>query len=285
MGNNLSLQNFKEIVEELLGKCNSNAFILVNQPGIRAHDFTAYKKDLINLQLYMHASSTAVKFEQVDILPVDMFDELIDNVKEKCNVDEVLEVDGNNTDSFQPYIDTRKRIIRIDFPELPQDSQNRSIALSAYDKSLRAILAQLPSPELTIVYASLKPDLDLGSTIKHVTSRPVEIFPEIFLDPSRAEEVEKNDRILNLLRVFNEYHPKFKAMSSQYISIFEERFITENFELIRTIITVLTVYLIIQVVLPKKKPKKLAKKKLGISSVTIDKERIKDVIKQSNNDG
>lgn len=228
--------------------------MFINQPGIRLRDFIDYQKEFLNLQRYLFASSTALKFERVKPLPEETFDELIDQVRESCNIEEVITITGNDTSTFEPYIDVGKRAIRIDYPQLPENNNDRSAAISDYDRFLRQILAQIPSPELTIIYTSLGPYEFIESEEGYLGS--MNIYPEIFLDPSRSQEVERNDHSLDDPSVLNEHHPKFIGMSSEYVSIFDQEFIAENIGLLRMIITIFIAFIIF---VPLVRPKKVSR--------------------------
>lgn len=65
---------------------------------------------------------------------------------------------------LEPYIDTRKRVIRVEFPEIPVPDGSRSTfearrtALLKHDTILSKIIDVIPSPMVTIIYTSTKPE-------------------------------------------------------------------------------------------------------------------------------
>lgn len=243
------MHRFTEISKELLGKCNSDAYIFVNQPGISKLDFLDHKREFNSLQRYIHSSSTALKFEKVEVPQNETFDTLIEYVKDRCKIDKVIKLRGNSSENFDPYIDVERRVIRIDYPILPKAKEMRRKAINDYDKFLRMILAQIPSPAQTVIFTSLEP----GKVSRHEAVTPIQIFPELFLEPSRKLELEKNDHNMNIPPTFNEHRTKYSQMSSDYVSIFDSKFISDNYDLIRLIITALIGFLILQVLLPKRK--------------------------------
>ena len=115
----LPRDTFIEAAEKFLGVCNADTYVLINQPGLRKLDFLEFETEFVSLQRYIRRSSTAIKFEKVDLLPQDLYYDLAEFVKEYCNVDQVLNLRGNNTEDFQPFIDSEKRVIIIEYPKLP----------------------------------------------------------------------------------------------------------------------------------------------------------------------
>lgn len=239
----LELEKFRSISKQLLSQCNSDAYVFINLPGITANDFSDYKEEFISLQRYIYSASTALSFERIESPSNDTYDELMDFASERCKIEKFLTVDGNDTSSFEPYIDSAKRVVRIDYPMLPDGKRLRREAIARFDKSLRSILAQIPSPAQTVILSSIEPCMAPERT-SGVPAKP--IFPEILLDPSRRYEIEKNDRDLKVPRNFNEHRPRFAEPESRYISVFDSEFISNNYDLIRLITTSLIGFLLIQ---------------------------------------
>ncbi|GMC29253.1 unnamed protein product [Saccharomyces cerevisiae] len=232
----LPRDTFIEAAEKFLGVCNADTYVFINQPGLRKLDFLEFETEFVSLQRYIRRSSTAIKFEKVDLLPQDLYYDLAEFVKEYCNVDQVLNLRGNNTEDFQPFIDSEKRVIIIEYPKLPEDTNERREAFCHYDKYLRTILAQIPSPEQNVIYTSLNP----GTTLAHESIIPIQIFPDIFDIKSRVGEVEQNNRVLDVPRLsFNDYTPRFSEPPSEYVSIFDSQLIENNRGLLQLIFTIL----------------------------------------------
>ncbi|KAM3168695.1 Protein BIG1 [Saccharomyces cerevisiae] len=232
----LPRDTFIEAAEKFLGVCNADTYVFINQPGLRKLDFLEFETEFVSLQRYIRRSSTAIKFEKVDLLPQDLYYDLAEFVKEYCNVDQVLNLRGNNTEDFQPFIDSEKRVIIIEYPKLPEDTNERKEAFRHYDKYLRTILAQIPSPEQNVIYTSLNP----GTTLAHESIIPIQIFPDIFDIKSRVGEVEQNNRVLDVPRLsFNDYTPRFSEPPSEYVSIFDSQLIENNRGLLQLIFTIL----------------------------------------------
>ncbi|CAI4523087.1 ADM_collapsed_G0025030.mRNA.1.CDS.1 [Saccharomyces cerevisiae] len=245
----LPRDTFIEAAEKFLGVCNADTYVFINQPGLRKLDFLEFETEFVSLQRYIRRSSTAIKFEKVDLLPQDLYYDLAEFVKEYCNVDQVLNLRGNNTEDFQPFIDSEKRVIIIEYPKLPEDTSERREAFCHYDKYLRTILAQIPSPEQNVIYTSLNP----GTTLAHESIIPIQIFPDIFDIKSRVGEVEQNNRVLDVPRLsFNDYTPRFSEPPSEYVSIFDSQLIENNRGLLQLIFTILVGYILIQFFFHKK---------------------------------
>lgn len=242
---------FEQVTKELLGNCNSDAYIFVNQPGLSKLDFKMYADSWKSLSRYINGSSSVLKFEKVELPRTetnDLFDRLMEYTTKKCRIEDKIIITGNDTDSFQPYIDAKARIIRIDFPELPDaDDQNaeksRGEAIEDYDMFLRKILAQIPSPDHTIVYTSLKP----GLSHPNEDIIPIEIFPEIFNDESRQTEFERNYRIRDEKPFFHTPNPNFKEVNSKYISVFDEEFVQQNKQILQAIVLGIIGFITLQV--------------------------------------
>ncbi|EDO18104.1 hypothetical protein Kpol_1031p8 [Vanderwaltozyma polyspora DSM 70294] len=235
-------ETFQRLSQNIIQECSSDAYIFINQPGLRNTDFIYYQDNFKSLANYAKISSTAIKFEKVQNLQTNFYDKLAIALKDHCNIDNIININGQSADDFDAYIDSEPRIIRIEFPPLPDDRDLRAEAISTFDKNLRTIIAQIPSPVNTIFYTSLNP----GTISLDDTNVPVNIFSDIFKDKNYKSGIEKNDRIRNVPSNFNEYRPKSEGMSSGYISAFTEEFYEENKELLKLIGTALIGFLIFQ---------------------------------------
>ena len=87
--------------------------------------------------------------------PVE-FEELAKLVVRKCDAT-VVRLQGLN--EVETYIDTRTRVIMIDFPELPPigangDASERINALKEADEALRKTIRKLPATQHTVSYST-----------------------------------------------------------------------------------------------------------------------------------
>lgn len=232
----LPAESFNIIAEELLDNCNSDAYIFVNVQGLRLTDFIEYGESFKFLQKYIKHSSSALKFERVSRLPKDAYARLITHVKEECNVEETVKLNGVHVGEFEPYYDIKSRIIEINFPQLSDDADERQEDLEEYDQYLRTILAQLPSPDHSLIFTTLTystvPDEERNQTY--------EIFEEIF--NAKGDE-ELNNKILDIPKVKINPHVKHDGMTTKYVSAFDSDFLDDNMELIQIIGTALIGYL------------------------------------------
>lgn len=231
----VQVESFKLIAKELLDFCNSDAYIFINVPGLRKLDFVDYADELPFLQRYVNSSSTKLKFEQVKSLPSDTYTELISYTKEKCQFEGHIRLSGNNSDDFSAYIDTGKRIIEMNYSLLPTELSARNESISHFDKYLREILAQIPSPHHTIFITSLEPQL-----VPEKDRETMEILPELFKD---VKDVEKNNMKLNVAPLVHKYSPKFHVVDDVQVSIFDDDFLQNYKGLLSGIVVVSVGYI------------------------------------------
>ena len=69
----LPRDTFIQAAEKFLGVCNADTYVFINQPGLRKLDFLEFETEFVSLQRYIRRSSTAIKFEKVDLLPQDLY--------------------------------------------------------------------------------------------------------------------------------------------------------------------------------------------------------------------
>ncbi|AET40246.1 Big1p Ecym_5503 [Eremothecium cymbalariae DBVPG len=229
-------KKFKTIATELLEHCNSDAYIFVNQPGLKVSDFTSHSESWPSLSGYIRGCSTALKFEKIEVNGEDHFEDFIKYIKNNCDVNREVRLSGLNPDKFQTYIDINKRAIRIDFPPLPAEDSLPTIlrdeAIKERDLFLRKVLAQIPSPRQTLIFTSLK-SLENKSTEEDT---PSDIFPQIFNHESRDEEYERNSRTIDVKPYFPTPRPKFQLPDDSHISVFDPKFLEDNRNILRLII-------------------------------------------------
>ncbi|KAK5782206.1 hypothetical protein RI543_000135 [Arxiozyma heterogenica] len=235
------IESFKIISEELLGNCNSDAYIFINIPGLNELDFVKYRDGFRFLESSFELSSTGLKFEKVKI-DQSTFDYLIAFTKQKCQVSKILRLIGNDTTQYEPYLDTDKRIIGIDFPALDSiDDQVRSETINHFDNYLKYVLGQIPSPYQTVILTSLEPDLqaDLSSGLS-LLDHYDGFFNDII---SRKRDLEKNNRILDVPIIRNKHKPLHQELHNHYVSIFDSDFIQNNYPLLKLIVTTTIIFI------------------------------------------
>ena len=229
----LPAPEFNAIALELLDHCNSHAYVFVNQPGLRLEDFD-YEDAWTVLPNYLSRSSSALRFEQVEVSPSNVFENLIAHTKRRCDVQREIILRAEQTNQFEPYIDAQSRIIQVHFSPLPGDGRNerpsREDVLADHDQRLRRILGRLPSPAVTVIYTSLEPADRLSASPPRAG-----IFPEIFEHESRRIEYERNDRDLQVNRYFPSHHPKMEPIEEVELSLLDPKFIQSNLKLLKLI--------------------------------------------------
>lgn len=116
-------ERVEEVARKMINDCSSNAIILVNQPGLTLDDLADYEPFTV-LRTYCFMSSTLGVVPRMD-KPLNL-DQLATHSLDKCG-GELVQVDGY--DEVDTYIDSGKRVIRINFPELSEDPEERRVAL------------------------------------------------------------------------------------------------------------------------------------------------------------
>lgn len=159
-----SAQLDQRIIEDqlysILSECSSDAVVLVNQPGLQAsdfvytdmtaplwHHFTRYFKRSGTFLPYLQTSSP------LDLAQTSRF------FIAQCNAEEVTANVNSPESPLQKYIDTRKRVIRVNFEPVPPDdspgnAELRQFKLVNHDIMLAKIIDTIPSPFITIIYTS-----------------------------------------------------------------------------------------------------------------------------------
>lgn len=243
-------RSLQTIAEELISGCNSDAYLFINVPGLTEFDLVKYRDEWKYLEQYLQSSSTGLTFEKMLTEGSYIFEPLIEFTQETCHVDKILNLIGNNTAQFEPYLDSTKRIIKIDFPPIDGmvDLQERRETMAHFDKYLRTVIAQLPSPFHTIVLTSLTASNNNGlenSLINSLNEDYTGIFNDII---EEKRDMEKNHRLVDVPLVRNRYRPLHEGLHDEYVSIFDNNFIKENYQLLQIIMTTMGAFFVYQLV-------------------------------------
>lgn len=107
----------------MIDPCTADAIVLVNQPGLTLTDLQDFEPFTV-LRTYCFMSSTLGVVHRMS-KPLDL-DRLAQYALRKCG-GSLIELQG--LDEVETYIDSKKRVIRIDFPQLPEDPELRREAL------------------------------------------------------------------------------------------------------------------------------------------------------------
>lgn len=181
------------MLKKLVTECSSDEYLLINLPGLLFSDLNMAHADAWpSLRKYMMMASSLVGLPRVEE-PVDL-DYLENYIVRTCDA-ETINVDHEDEHEVNAYIDTRKRVIRVELDALPDDD-TRGYELRKHDELLRQILRKLPSPHYTIILTSDTPTFSHPAPKVAIEKNPdkYDIFSDIVNHPSRAVDVERNDR-------------------------------------------------------------------------------------------
>lgn len=172
----LTTNNAYQTINKALDNCPADAYILVHQPGIHSTDL---KPSTVPF-LLKSADSAETKLEKADLFHSNKELEenqqgLISNLKNQCNA-QVINVDSE-TGAFETYIDTKPRIISIQFEPLSANEGDRKEEIQNNDGILQSVVASLPSPNYVLVYTSTPHDHLLNKNQKKAkhTGEPIDV--------------------------------------------------------------------------------------------------------------
>lgn len=122
------IERLNEVTKKLVEPCSSDAYVLVNHPGLTLEDLQD-PSSFTFLRTYMLMSSTLGAIPRAE-KPID-FEKLEMFANSRCGV---LSVEVNGLQEAPTYIDTRTRFIKVNLPRLPDDPMMRKEALLAAGK-------------------------------------------------------------------------------------------------------------------------------------------------------
>ncbi|KAG7877668.1 hypothetical protein KL906_004703 [Ogataea polymorpha] len=202
-------------IYRVLEQCTSDAYILINMPGLRVDDFHHFER-FRHLREQLSRASTVVAFPNVlvddDKLAMDDF---VRFLRIHCNT---LTYDVVQEDAAEvpKYLDTRARTINVQLGGLSDEMSQaeRLEKLDQYNELLREIMRKLPTPRYTLLlstntttpyeekeYKLIHPE-DVPEDPKDLTVRDRRlaktalnmIFPDITVfDKTRYLEIERNN--------------------------------------------------------------------------------------------
>ncbi|KAH3672275.1 hypothetical protein WICMUC_004370 [Wickerhamomyces mucosus] len=184
-------ERLNEVTRKFIEPCSADAYVLINQPGVTLDDLQNYESFKF-LRTYSFMSSTLGAIPRA-AEPID-FDNLASIATSICGAS-YIEI--NNLDEVETYLDTGKRVIRINFPKLPpkEEREARIEALKIADETLRKTLRKLPSPNHSVIYTSLESSPYINKLNEKRWSG-FTIFEDISRDASRDKEFERNDNVV-----------------------------------------------------------------------------------------
>ncbi|ODV80989.1 BIG1-domain-containing protein [Suhomyces tanzawaensis NRRL Y-17324] len=188
-----NITSVTNMVKKLITQCSADEYIIINQPGLSYTDLTENKKDDWSLiRKYLILASTIIGLPRV-AEPLDL-DYIERYIIRNCDA-ELIKVVNDDENEVRPYYDVRARVIRIDLSPLPEDAEERSATIREHDDLIRKIIRKLPSPHYNIIMTSstLSSFHPVPASAMKKYPKDFEIFNDIVNDPSRLEEIERNN--------------------------------------------------------------------------------------------
>ncbi|SCU77822.1 LADA_0A02388g1_1 [Lachancea dasiensis] len=239
---------FLEIAELLISGHRSDAYLFINIPGLTASDFSMYRTSLKFLETSIRSSSTALRFEKAETNGdgTDNYQKLIAYAQEEWEIEDHIDLRGNHTQNFERYIDWRPRTIRVEFEPAPEEY--REDYFSYCDKILKHVLGQLPTPDNTVILTSLSSGGAASKSI-HEAFQGVRIFPEVFQDPMKLSDHEKNPHSALARGSFNARVPKFSGMTDERLSALDPEFLNRHRSTLQIVVAATVGYAMLQIFL------------------------------------
>ncbi|VEU21540.1 DEKNAAC102297 [Brettanomyces naardenensis] len=175
------------LISRSLEECLSHAYIIAVVPGLKIEDFSNF--DVFeNVRDMMTKSSTVLSMPNIlsdgsgTTLGIEQFENIL---KVHCNAKEIT-VNGVDEGQVPYYIDTRTRLIRVDFPPLGNTSEARRERLRNYDLMIKKISRELPSPNIAVLFTT--------NTTSEADMNDIADEKEII----KENEIPDNPKILNV---------------------------------------------------------------------------------------
>ncbi|KAI9850577.1 MAG: hypothetical protein M1838_005427 [Thelocarpon superellum] len=142
----------RSVLESRISKCQSDAYIIVSQPRVRAADFQSTKASprlRQGLNGKRDVWSSIQVADVVGILELDTVEQLVTDICEATR----LEVDAS-TGFFDTIDDMKPRVMRVEFSDLPESELERTLQLSQNDAFLSSLIDLLPSSRYSVFYTT-----------------------------------------------------------------------------------------------------------------------------------
>lgn len=194
-------QNVNNMIKKLVTECSSDIYLLVNIPGLANSDMLDTKEqDWPHLIKYIHMASSVVGLPWVEG-PLDL-QYLEKYIVKTCKAEAVNVF--YSEDEVAQYIDTRKRVVRVDMNPLPQNKEQRVEAIKQSDDLIRKILRKAPSPHYTIIIllSEVSPVHPIPQIMLDESPEMFEIFYSLLHSPLREQEVERNNYMYSEVEPF-----------------------------------------------------------------------------------
>ncbi|GMM32862.1 Big1 protein [Saccharomycopsis crataegensis] len=160
--NPFPLSRAEILIRKLVKKCSSDAYILINQPGLTYDDFKVNDhKIFFNLQSKLNEDSVVTSFPYVE--NGISFEKITKQILSACEDIEVIRINVEDEEELREghqlprYKDTKPRVIILNLPKLPThgDIEYRNKMIHENDKYIRKVLQRIPSPYLSFIFTSL----------------------------------------------------------------------------------------------------------------------------------
>ncbi|CAK9435667.1 uncharacterized protein LODBEIA_P03940 [Lodderomyces beijingensis] len=232
------------LLKKLVTQCSSDAYLIVDQPGLTYKDLTKSKgENWPYLRNYLYMSSSIVGLPKVDT-GID-WDYIEKYIIKTCDAETLRVHQGEAAD----YYDIRTRVIRMTLDPLPD--VNREQAIREHDQLIRKNLRKLPSPHYTLILTSSNPGIvhPVPEFVARRNPENFEIFSDIVHDAQHNGGVEKNDRFhkpepnWNSVRDSNGRY--FENKKKDELHLFDSELWAKNEKLVTTVLVmVLSLFMI-----------------------------------------
>lgn len=259
--------NVTNMLKKLVSECSSDVYLILNIPGLEAADMLQSREEnWPHLVKYLHMASSVVGLPWMEgLLDLHFLEKYITRTCATETINVVLESD----DEVVQYLDTRKRIIKVEFNPLPPPGPERQISLRENDDLIRRILRKVPLPHYTIIVTLtvMSPVHPIPQFALEETPEQFELFHSIVNDERREEEVERNNYLYaDTEPVWNENmdaHSLYLARKKKdQIHFFNHELWKKNEKLVTTVaVMVASVFLVQTISVVKWVQHKIAKPK------------------------
>ncbi|KAG7196206.1 Protein big1 [Scheffersomyces spartinae] len=187
------------MIKRAITACSLDAYVIANVPGLTYEDMTpGHYDDWMAVRRYLYLLLTLVSVSRM-VEAVDL-KYLSNYIVMTCDAELASydEIDANSFfDNRQQggHLDTRKRVISVDFSPMDDEDLNRRREQIRYiDLVIRKIIRQLPLPHYMLIitgdttgFTHPHPDIMMQENPEQF-----EIFNDLVNDPERDTEKERN---------------------------------------------------------------------------------------------
>lgn len=234
------LESAEELIKKLSDQCSSDSYIIIDQKGLEVGDLNFYKRSLWkNLRTILTMSSTIIGLPWVE--KTINLNQTVDYILKKCDAELII---PNKNYGIKNYIDTKKKIIKIEFEKLPTDKKERDQNLKKLDEILYNIFRKLPTPKISIIMTSSMLTSSHSIPVNRVKEMPnrYEIFNDILNHHNRIK-IAKNEHDFfpsnktEWTGVKDTFQRHTRIRKNSRVSLFNLKLLNENKKTVIIIIT------------------------------------------------